>query len=380
MAYPAVNVFSTFGYQNVYIPGYMGDGALQSRIMVGFTMNEDEFALNNYVTLFGADEPKFYYQRFYNADFVRVEHATALDARWADGAEIPRAHEGPRSTNQAVELLYYGERDYIGDRVVDLSKVGPLIPIRQNWYATRAMIRRAIQAHTALTTSGNYPSSGTKHYYATWNALATDAVTQGYPANYFGVAATDTIFTGTINDPLCGKALKHGVLQILKRSNGRVKPQDLVLLMNPNTANRLANSQEIRAYMAQQVGSIDVLKGQQPALWPTFGLPNPLYGLKVMVDATTKTTTKQDHVNEDTQAFVIQDGLVCILARPGAVTGMPGSEAFSSLALWQHKKWAMKPETFPDPQNHRVAIQFLDAYTVQLVSPEITWTIADATT
>ena len=377
-AYPGVAAFSTFGYQNVYIPGYMGDGELQKRLMVGFTLNEEEFPLNNYVTVFGADEPKFFYNRWYSADFARLPHATGLDMRWADGAERPRAGEGPRFDAVSVETLRYGDLDYIGDQVVDLSKIGPLIPIRQQAMAGKFMLLRAAMTQTELTTSTNYPSSGTKHYYATWTALAADAVAQGYPANYFGVSGVNFIGDGTLNDPLIGKAIKHGVLQILKRSNGRVKPQDLMLLMNPNTANRLANTQEVRVYIAQQINAIDTIKGQgDTAIWPTFGLPNPLYGLKVLVDPTVKVTTKQDHVNEDSQVFVVQDGLFSIIARPGAVSGMPGSEGFGSLALWQDKKFAMKPETFPDPQNRRIALGFADKFAVQLAAPEVTFTIAD---
>lgn len=380
MAYPGVAAFSTFGYQNVFIPGYIGDKESQKRLIVGFTLNEDEAALNNYVTVYGADEPKFYYTRYYSPDFARRPHSTGVDMRWADAAERPKAQEGPRFRNQLVEMVRYGTVDYIGDMVVDLSKVGPLIPIRQQTFAGEFMLNRAIQTITALTTSTNYPSGGTTHYYADYGDLANVAVTLGYSANYFGVAGTNTILDGTINDPLIGKVLKHGVLTILKRSNGRIKPQDLMLLMNPNTANRLANTQEIRAYMAQQVGSIDVIKGKEPSLWPTFGLPNPLYGLKVIVDPTVKVTTKQDHVNEDTQGFVVPDGLIAIVARPGGVSGMPGSEGFGSLALWQHKTWAMKPETFPDPQNHRVALTFMDMFAVDLVAPEVTFTIVDAFT
>ncbi len=378
MAYPALGTFSTPGYANVYLPGYMGDGALQKRLQVGFTMNEEEFALNNYITTYGADIPTFYYQRWYSPDFVRVPHADGVDVRFADGSERARSEEGARHTNELVELRRYGEIDYIGDMAVEFSKIGELIPIRQQTMAGKYMIRRAIASITALTTSTNYPSGGTVHLYATWNALATAAASLGYSATYFGTVGTHTALDGTINDPLLGKALKHGVLTILKRSNGRVKPTDLVLLMNPNTANRLANTQEIRAYMAQQSGSLDVLKGQNPSLWPTFGLPNPLYGLKVLVDPTVKVTTKQDHVNEDTQVFVVPDGLISIVARPGSVTGMPGTEAFSSLGLWQHKKWAMKPETFRDEQNHRTALGFVDMYAVALTGPEITFTITDA--
>lgn len=377
MAYPTIGGFSAPGYQGIYIPGYMGDGETQRRLMVGFTLNEEDFPLNNYISVFPTDVPKFFYNRWNSADAVRVPFGSGDDERWADGAERPRDGEEMRMIAEAVEVFRYGKTSYLGEMAQDLSRVGNLLKINQNVQAGKNMLRRSIQTQTALTDSTNYPTTGTKHYYATWTALAADAVTQGYPANYFGVSGTNFAADGTINDPLLGKALSHGVKQILKRSNGRVGMNDLCILMNPNTADRLKNAQEIRAYMAQQAGSIEVLKGQNPKMWPTFGIPDPLYGLKIIVDGTVKVTSKQDHVNNDTQDFVVGDGLLSIIARPGSVQGMPESEAFGSLALWQHKKYAMKAETFADTYNHRIAYGVSDMFAVKLVAPEITFTIAN---
>lgn len=376
MAYPTLGQFSTFGYQNVYIPGYQGDGESQKRFIVGFTLNEEGFALNNYVTVVGSDKPIAYYMKFKSEDFVRIPHAGGEDLRWADGTDRPRAQENPRFTNVQYELRRYGDQTTIGDMAEQFSDIGSLLPIVQESFATQFMVRRAISAQTALTTSGNYPTA-TTHYYAKYGVLANAAASLGYPAGYFGTAGTQTIYDGTLDDAFIGKTLNHAMTLILKRSNGNVKPSDLILVMNPNTAARLAKTREIRSYLAQQAGSLDVLKGQTPGMWPTFGLPNPLYGLKVLVDATTKVTSKQDHVNDDSQDWVVADDQISIVARPGSVAALPNSRPYSSLVLFQHKKWAMKPETFPDPENHRVKAAFSDMFTVELVAPEITFTIAD---
>lgn len=379
MAYPAINQFSAPGYQNIYLPNYMGDGELQKRLIVGFTMDEETQALNNWVTMFGADEPRFYFQRWASGDFVRLPHATGIDRRWAPGTDRPRSDEAPRFTNEIVELFRYGDQAYIDDATVDLSKIGPLVQIIQKKFATRYMIQRAVESITELRTSGNYPSSGILNYYATWSSLASAAggtLTQ-YPTNYFGISGTHYAADGTLNDPLLRKMIGHAVKNILLRSNGRVTITDLMILINPNTADRLANSQEIRVYNAQQVNSMDITQGKSPSMWPTFGLPNPIAGVKVFVDPTVYVTSKQDHQNEDTQTFVIPDGHLSIVARPGSVVGMPGSEGFGSVAVWQHKKWAMKPETFPDVPNKRLNVAFMDWFKAKLVAPEITFTIAD---
>lgn len=380
MAFPEQAAFSSFGYQNVFIPGYMGDGESQKKLIVGFTLNEADWALNNIVNVYGADKPYFFYTRFHSPDFSRVPHSNAWDSRWIDGSERPLSQEKPRFVNEPVQLYRHSVHDYLGDWTQDLSEIGPLIPIMQQTFAAEFMLKRSARTVTELTTSTNYPTAGTTHYYADWNALATAASSLGYSSLYFGTAGTNTILDGTINDPFIGKALKHAVITILLRSNGRVRPENLQVIMNPNTANRLANTQEIRAYMAQQARSLEVLQGKEPKTWPTFGLPNPLYGLEVIVDPLVYNTAKTDLGTADTPTFVWPDGMISVITRPGGVAGMPGSVGFGSLALWQHKKWAMRPETFPDPQNHRLAVTFMDAYEVKLVAPEITFTIEDAFT
>lgn len=382
MAFPTLGVYSTFGYANVFIPGYAGDGESQKRFIVGYTLNEEDFALNNYITVLGADKPIAYYLKYHSQDFVRVPQAAGNDLRWADGADRPRAQENPRFTNISYELYRYGDQTTIGDMMEEFSDIGSQIPIVQDTFATQFMVRRAIATQTVLTTSTNYPSDGTTHYYTKWGVLANDSSIVGsgqtYPTGYFGTAGTSTGYDGTLDDPLFKKMVNHATGLILRRTNGRVKPQDLCLVVNPNTAARLAATREIRSFNAQQANSIDYTKGQGDfPMWPSFGLPNPLYGLRVIVDPTTKVTAKQDHVNDEVQTYVVADNQVSILARPGSVSGMKGSAAYSSLVLWQHKKFAMKPETFPDVENKRLKIAFSDMYTVQLVAPEGSFTIAD---
>lgn len=376
MTYPAVQSFAVPGYQNVYIPGYMGDGEARNGILVGFPFNEEQWALPNYVTTIGQDKPKFYISRWYNADFVRRPHATSLDRRWADSAERPKAQLSPRQKFELIEMLRFGESAWIGDMADEFSDIGNLIKIEQENLAGQAMIDRTIQTQAQILTSGNYQTSPA-HFYAKYGVLANAAVTLGYTAGYFGTAGTNTIADGSINDPLIAKVISHAVNTIALETNGRVTPKDLILVMNPVTASRLAKTQEVRAYMAQQAGSLDVLKGKNPDYWPEHGLPNPLYGVKVLVDYTPKVTTKVDNTNEDTKSYALQTGALEFLARPGGVTGMAGSRSFSSVCLFQHEKDAMKPETIPDVRSRRIEVAFTDFYVPVVVAPETAFVVQD---
>lgn len=377
MAFPGLGQYSTFGYPNVFIPGYMGDGEAQKRFIVGYTLDEDAFALNQYTTVVGADKPIFYYMKWNSQDFVRVPHATGLDLQWHDGTDRPSAQENPRFTNILVELQRYGDHTFIGEMTEEFSDIGSMIPIIQESFATQFMVRRAIAVQTALTTAANYPSDGTTHQYTKYGILATNASTLGYSASYFGTAGTDNIYNGTLDDPFIKKTIAHAVRLILLRSNGRVKASDLCIVISPWTAARLAATKEIRSYNAQSPVSIDYTKGTGDFPAASFGLPNPLYGLKVIIEGTTKNTAKQDHVNADVQSFVMANDQLTIMARPGSVSGMAGSSAYSSVVVFQHKKWAMKPETFVDPENHRTKVAFSDFFAVEMTAPELTFSIDD---
>jgi hypothetical protein len=376
MAFPAVQAFAAPGYQNVYLPGYMGDGEARNMLLVGFPFNEESWALPNYVTVIGQDKPKFFYARWYGADFLRRPHAGSLDRAWADGAERPRAQVGPRHIFQAVEMHRFSESDVVGDMAEEFSDIGSLIKIKQETLAGECMIDRTIQTQAKILTSGNWQSSPA-HYYAKYGVLANAAVTLGYSTGYFGVAGVDNVSGGTINDPFISNLFSHAINTISLESNARVKPQDLVAVMNPITASRLAKTQEIRAYMAQQSGSLDVLQGKNPAFWPAFGLPNPLYGVKILVDYTPKVTTKVDNINEDTKVYAVQNGAIEFLARPGGVVGMASSRSFSTVCIFQHEKDAMKPETIPDVRSRRTEVMLTDFYVPEIAAPETGFVVAD---
>lgn len=382
MAYPTLGQFSTPGYANTFIPGYAGDGESQKQFIVGWTLNEEAFAFNAYVTVVGADKPVFYYRKYKSEDFVRVSASDQAMRTWADGADMPKTPAGARFTNLLVELRRWGEHDFIGDMSEDYSDIGSQIPLLQKTLASRAMVQRAIDVQAALTTSGEYPSTGTTHYYAKWGVLANDSTIVGsgqtYPTGYFGTAGTNTAYDGTLDDPLFAKMLNHMMGIIQRRTNSQVQPKDLALVLNPNTAARLAKSREVRAYLAQNAGSLAVIQGKTPTYnGMMYGLPDPFHGLKVVVDGTTKTTARHDHVNDDAQVYVVADNQISIVARPGAVSGIPGSRSYGSLVVWQDKKRAMKPKTEPDAFNERVKVGLQDMYAVRLVAPEATATIAD---
>ncbi len=374
------------GYQNAYIPGYMGDGEAQSRLLIGYALNEDTIALNKWVTVFGEDKPRCYYPVFNSSDFVRLKNTTGNDRRWADAAERPTAMGGVRYTNREFLMQRYGESAFVGDMAEDVSQIGSLIVLNQEQLASRALVWRSIVAAAVVTDSTKYITTATPavtdNYFADWTTMIATlcgASPKPYPTGWFGAS----LYAGTLTAPVVKRFLMHCAKEINRRTNGKVKMNDLVFLVNPNTAIKLAATEEFHTYQAQQAGSLAYIKGETPKVtdWE-YGLPDLYYQIRPVSDGTAYTlgppiqsTTVADY---GLQTYVIPNDFIAVLARPGSVAGMKGSKPFSAMALFQNTKRALKPTTFPDIRSQRVEVALEDMFTTDMVAPDCAFAVGDA--
>lgn len=379
------------GYPNIFIPGYLGDKDAHARIMVGYALNEDVIALNQWVTVVGTDQAAAFYPIFNSSDFVRQKDLSGNDRKWQDGAERPTAMQGVRFVNKRFDLERYGESTFVGNLAQEYSQIGDLVTLNQEFLASRALAWRSVVATAMITDPTRYFTTAVPgrfdNYFATWAAMVTalTGVGKPYPAGYFGTG----LYTGTIANPVFMRFLGHCALEIRRRTNGRVKISDLLFLANPVTFAKLAGTEEIHAYMAQQAGSLAVLKGDTPAfVEPVYGLPQPCYNIKMVGDATTYTLGAPSDLSAANiaagqsdyggQQYVVPDDFIGVLSRPGSVAGMKGSQGFSSMVLFQNKSRALKPTTFPDVRSERVEVAMEDMFTTDLVAPDSTFSVGSA--
>lgn len=386
MPFPIALPFQPPGYSNNYIPGYMGDGEAQNRLMVGYALNEDTIALNKWVTVVGVDTPRAFYPTFNSSDFVRLKNTTGNDRRWADAAERPVAMMGVRFTNREFLLERYGESSFVGNMGEDFSQIGSLITLNQEQLASRALVWRSIVAASVVTNSAKYITTAapavTDNYFATWASMIATlcgASPKPYPTGYFGTG----LYSGTINLPVVKRFLGHCAKEIYRRTNGQVQIKDLLFLVNPTTALKLAATEEFQAYQAQQAGSLAVIRGETPEYTDlTYGLPERVYSIKAVADGTAYTlgAPVQNSTVADygLQTHVIPDDFICVMARPGSVAGMKGGKPFSAMVLFQNTKRALKPSTFPDQRSERVEVAVEDMFTADMVAPDCAFAIGSA--
>lgn len=372
------------GYPNVFIPGYMGDREAHARMLVGWALNEDTIAMNKYITVVGTDVARAYYPVFNSSDFVRLKNRTGEERKWADSAERPTAMQGVRFVNREFNLERYGESAFVGELAEEYSQIGSLVTLNQETLASRALAWRSTIVAAVLTDPTRYFTTtvpaANDTYFTTWTTMkaALEGVGKPYPAGYFGA----NIYAGTMTSPVFKKFVGQAVRMILRRTNGRVRLKDLAIVANPNSWAKLAATEEIHTYLAQQSGSLDVLKGESPEFDDTaFGIPNPLYGMKVISEGTAvvigapvDSPTDADYGN---QAYTLADDFFAIVSRPGSVTGMKGSTGFSSIVLFQNKSRALKPTTFLDQRSERIEVAMEDMFTLELVAPDATMAVGN---
>jgi len=369
----------------------MGDAERHAQLLVGYTLNEDIVALNQWITVVGVDAAKAYYPVFNSADFVRQKDLTGNDRTWQDAAERPTGVQQVRFTTRSFELERYGESSFVGNLAQEYTQIGDLVVLNQEQLASRALVWRTIVAAATITDPTKYFTTAVPgvrdNYFATWAAMATALTGAGkpYPTGYFGTG----LYTGTINIPVFKRWVAHVAQVIFKRTNGRVKMKDLLFLANPTTMGKLASTEEMHAYQAQQAGSLALLKGENPEFDEMVpGLPQPCYNMKVVADGTgyalgapldpTAANIVSGINDYGNQSYVLPDDFIAVLTRPGSVVGMKGSKGFSSMVLFQNKSRALKPTTFPDVRNERVEVAMEDMFTTELVAPDCTFGIGSA--
>lgn len=367
MAVPAVSEFSPLGPLNVFVPGY--SSSAQARLLVEYALDEKKRAVNKYITITPVTELKGVYPKILAQDVIRVPHSDLRDMLWPDGQPSGARminEEGVRIDNLDYELTRYKKEKNIGHLTRDQAKAFDVVKLEQNRLAGVLMTGRTIQVLAAAVDTANYP---TNH---AGTAAAASVLGGGTNANWAsGTQALPTI--------------KPGVNGIRNRidldTNGMVDPSDLVLVINPYTASAMAASQEIHNFLAQQVNSIKVLEGDTPDMAGFYGLPNPLYGLKVIIERSPKVTSKPTSLGsgatDGTPTYCLANGTGLVLARPGSLVSESGGINYSTVHLLEYKDGGFK--VYMEDLGERdkmVYVRVEDHYTVIVPAPESGYVIS----
>lgn len=303
---------------NTFIPA-----DISGRIRVGFSRDPKKFAIPRYVQYVETPNNSFYWLKLTTQEAARV--ISVNDFEWPDGQPDRATDTGDESFNFVPQITQ--RRSYkfrVGQMAADQA-VWPITEVQAGIKAAQCMTARTMRWTSTFENTANWASS---------------ADTANLSTNHYSDATTlvgAKLDTGSSTNPLIRKAFSVIARVINQDTMGVInyEPGSFNIVMNPNTAISLANSQEIHDYIKGSYWAREELDtGSSPnAFW---GLPSTLYGYPIIVENTIKTTNLKNLAK--TASLAMSDGVILFASRVGGLDGVYGAPSFSTLTMFWYKE------------------------------------------
>lgn len=326
------------GRPSTFTPTF--DPAVTGSLQVEFSRAPGSFAVNRYAQVVPVTQLSGYYLTIGTSETVRI--VTAQDFVWPIGTDRPTG------SNRKFEMTPWSvarntDSVNLPYETVDVSK-WDVVNAHMRMLATRMMTLRSYKAITALTTSGSYPSNS---YFATAGAIT----------------GSGSWYTSTASNAYIQAAIQSVSNVILQNTAGVVRPGDIVMVMNPTTAQKVSRSPEVQSYVKNYGAAMQFLTGN--SLFRNWGLPPSLWDVDVVVEDAVQETTRDG--DTATRSYVLGDDKVVFCSRPGGLMGQEGAPTFSTLSAFVYEDF--NTEIFDDPKNRRHIGSITDNYNYYLTAP-----------
>ena len=340
---PAIG-FPTAGFPgpyDVYVPNHEASGGL----LIGYSRNAKDFPVNNYIELFPSEKMFGVYAQYTSRNAARIISPNDAEHVWADGDACPPGLNNLESFNY---LTYKTTRRAytftLGEMTVDQMSFDMLMT------NTRDMAQQCMTARTLLVQNA---LSG-----ANWgsNTASVDGQILTSGQNW----TTGSVGYSGNSGPNILMSIQYGIRTVQQQTIGAVKQDKLVLVINPVTAQAMAASTEIRDYIKQSQFAMDQVRGDKPSQNGVWGLPDTLYGVKIVVEDAVRVSSRKGAVT-DSLGYVMPNGVAYLLAAPGRLDGLAGSRSFSTVQLFFYKD-EMTVETLYDLNNRRYLVRVVSNY------------------
>jgi hypothetical protein len=343
----AAGTYAYPGASNTYVKNPEATGYMK----VAFSRNPEDFPLAEYAQYREVSKDQGLYLQIRTEQAARLVGKSLREYVWPDGADRPRRNNG---TSDFRFLDYRTERydfdftlGYKAEKQADWN----IKDTESNLHAQQAMTARTVAIGNLLSTTAN------------WDASHVSDV-----AAIAGNSGSWEISTSGRQD--IKRSVNYAVKLIHQHTLGVVKKKkDLRLVMNPNTAQKIGESQEIVEYLKsspaakQQLGVDD----EHFDVYDDYGMPKRLYGIKVVIEDTVVVTSARGAAST-TYDYPMADGDVFLLSRPGGlVTNAAAGPTFSTCMVFLYEE--MTVETLDDPNNRRIEGHIVDDFAGALTAP-----------
>ncbi len=331
---------------NTFVPSFEASGHLT----VSYSRNPKDFPLNQYVTLTPVNKSVGYFLQVTAEVAARVINSPNLNEFvWPDGADAPSGEWGLESFAFApyntVRFTYPFRIGYKAEEQASWQ----ILAMHSEFAAQDAMTARTVKTVATILNTSNYAAS----HVATATALGGGFLSAGTAVNAF-----------------IKKAFNAAAQQIQLDTVGRVRPKDLVVVMSPVVADALGRSQEISDYIKSSPYALAQVRGDVASQNGQWGLPDQLFGYKVVVEDTVRVTSKKNATRAASYAWSLAGGSgesIAMLARPGQLTGPAGGPSFSSAHIFAYEE--MTVEQRDDQDNRRIMGRVVEDFDVEIVAP-----------
>lgn len=335
---------------NIYVPTFAASGKLQTE----YSRNPKTFPVNQYCKQFKVSRDQGWYLVITPEQAARVLNSNLSDFHWADGQTAPMGDENRES---------FEFKSYLTSRYVYPFSLGAKSVAQADWdimashariSAQTAMTARATKAITIMTDTSNWAAN-----FGTATALAGGKVD----------ASTSTT--------LYGKKLVRNVAAAVKKATlGVANRDDLVMVMNPDTAAAWSESQEIVDHLKQSPFALAQVRQDVPSQNGQWGLPDVLYGVKPIIDDTVRITSKKGAASV-TSGWAFPASTILFMTRSEGLRGSEGVRDFSSVQMFLYED--MTVESKSDPDNRRELGRLVDDFDVKVVAPATGYLVTSAT-
>ncbi len=340
------------GQFNTWIPSFEDS----NRLLVDFSRNPKDFALNQYIQIVPVKKTLGYYLQMTLEERMRILDSNLSNFAWPDGNDAPIGNNGTESFQfKMFQAQRYAYPFNMGDMAIDQA-AWDISSQHVDIKAQQAMTARTQLVLAVLALSTTYASAHrTNLSTAQWSAATT--------ANLNIKRSLDT-----------------AIATILKDTGSVVKRSQLMLVINPNLAAAMAESQELVDYLKSSPSALAFVRGETSEGKDNeqlFGLPSTYAGLKIVVENAVKVTSRKNAATL-VQSFVLGDATAFITARPGELEGRYGGPSFSTGTLFVYDKDDMSVEVKHDADNRKVVGRVVDTVAVAATAPVSGWHFSNA--
>lgn len=334
---------------NTWVPSFEDS----NRLLVDFSRNPKDFSLNKYIQIVPVKKTIGYYLKMTLEERMRLLDSNLYNFAWADGDDAPLGK---------MQTESFGFHPFTCQRFAFPFSLGDMAIEQAAWDISSQHLD--IKAQQAMTARTQLVIKG---------ITATNGVIFG---SQFTNATADKWSNATTANLNIKKSLDVAVAGILKNTGSVVKLNQLQLVMNPNTAKSMSESQELVDYLKGSPTALAFVRGETSEgaeqAHALFGLPPVYAGLKIIVEDAVKVTSRKGQATL-AQAFVLDDNVAFITARPGGLEGHYGGPSFSTVTLFIYDKDDMSVEVKHDVENRKVNGRVVDTFVSIVTAPVSGW-------